>query len=71
MNKVKKIIWLQSIFSEEFVKKSAAVSPAANLWQYNFIKSLKKLNTEIYCVGHNYDRIFPYGKLFVKALKKN
>tara|TARA_Y100000389_G_scaffold143669_1_gene141971 strand:+ start:12121 stop:13212 length:1092 start_codon:yes stop_codon:yes gene_type:complete len=71
LNNLKRIIWLQSIFSEEFVKKSAAVSPAANIWQYNFIKNLKKLNIEIYCVGHNYEQAFPSGKLFVKVLKKN
>ena len=71
MNNLKRIIWLQSIFSEDFVKKSAAVSPAANIWQYNFIKNLKKLNVEIYCVGHNYEPAFPSGKFFVKALKKN
>lgn len=71
MNNLKRIIWLQSIFSEEFVKKSAAVSPAANIWQYNFIKNLKKLNIEIYCVGYNYEPAFPNGKLFVKVLKKN
>ena len=71
MNKLKKIFWLQSIFSEDFVNKSTAVSPAANIWQYNFIKKLKKLNTEIYCVGHNYERAFPNGKLFVKTKKKN
>ena len=38
----KRIIWLQSIFSEDFLKKSLAASPAANIWQYEFIKSLKK-----------------------------
>ena len=62
MNNLKRIIWLQSIFSEEFVKESAAVSPAANIWQYNFIKNLKKLDIETYCVGYNYEPVFPNGK---------
>lgn len=71
MNNLKRIIWLQSIFSEDFVTKSAAVSAAANIWQHHFIKSLKKLRIKMYCIGHNYEPVFPRGNFFVKALQKN
>ena len=71
MNNLKRIIWLQSIFSEDFVKNAQAVSPAANIWQYKLIKSLKKSKIKFYCVGHNYEQAFPKGKFFVKTLKKN
>ncbi len=69
MNNLKRIIWLQSIFSENCEKKSIAISPAANLWQYEFIKSLIKLKIECFCVGHKYESIFPRGKFFVKTLE--
>ena len=71
MRRLKRIIWLQSIFSEEYIKNSVAVSPAANIWQYKFIKSLNKLKIKLHCVGHNYEPAFPKGKLFVKTTKKN
>ena len=71
MKKIKRIIWLQSIFSEDYVKKSLAVSPAANIWQYRFIKSLSKLNIKLFSVGHNFEPAFPRGKLYVKTIKKN
>ena len=69
MNNLKRIIWLQSIFSEDFVTKSAAVSPAANIWQHHFIKSLKKLKIECFCIGHKYEPAFPRGPFFVKTFK--
>lgn len=71
MKKFKRIIWLQSIFSEEYVEKSLAVSPAANIWQYRFIKSLSKLQIKLFSVGHNFEPAFPKGKLFVKTIKRN
>ena len=71
MSSLKRIIWLKTIFSEDYVKKSPAVSPAANLWQHKFIDNLKKLNIDIFCVGHNHERSFPNGKFFVKTLKKD
>ncbi len=71
MNNLKRIIWLQSIFSEDFVTKSAAVSPAANIWQYHFIKSLKKLKIKCVCVGHKHESAFPRGPFFVKTFKKD
>ena len=71
MSSLKRIIWLQSIFSEDFLKKSLAASPAANLWQYEFIKSLKKKKIEFFCVGHNPEPAFPKGKFFIKTLKKD
>jgi len=71
LNNLKRIIWLQSIFSEDFVKKSAAVSPAANIWQHLFIKSLKKLKIECFCIGHKYEPAFPRGPFFVKTFKKD
>lgn len=71
MRNLKRIIWLQSIFSEEQVKNAPAVSPAANLWQYKFIESLTKLQTKIISVGHNFEPAFPKGQFFVKTIKKN
>lgn len=71
MKNLKRIIWLQSIFSENYVEESRAVSPAANLWQYEFIKTLKKNKIKVLCVGNNYEPIFPKGKFFVKTSKKN
>ena len=71
MKKIKRIIWLQSIFSEDYVKKSLAVSPAANIWQYRFIKSLNKLHIKLFSVGHNFEPVFPKGKLYVKTKQKN
>ena len=71
MRNLKRIIWLQSIFSEEQVKNAPAVSPAANLWQYRFIESLTKLQTKIISVGHNFEPAFPKGQFFVKTIKKN
>ena len=44
---LKRIIWLHSIFSEYYLKKSPAGSPAANVWQHKFIDNLKKLNIDI------------------------
>ena len=71
MKKIKRIIWLQSIFSEDFLKKSLAASPAANIWQYEFIKSLKKKKIEFFCAGHNPEPLFPKGKFFIKTFKKD
>jgi len=71
LNNFKRIIWLQSIFSENCEEKSSAISPAANLWQYEFIKSLKKLKIGCFCVGHKYESIFPRGKFFVKTLEND
>jgi hypothetical protein len=71
MQYLKRIIYLQSIFSESYLKESAAVSPAANLWQHEFIKSLDKNEIKVLCVGNNYEPFFPKGKFFVKTLKKN
>jgi glycosyltransferase involved in cell wall biosynthesis len=71
MKNLKRIIYLQAIFSQSYLKESIAVSPAANLWQYEFIKTLKKNEIKVLCVGNNYEPIFPKGKLFVKTSKKN
>jgi glycosyltransferase involved in cell wall biosynthesis len=71
LKNLKRIIWLQLIFSEDCVKESPAVSHAANVWQYEFIKSLKKLKIECVCVGHKYESAFPRGRLFVKTFKKD
>ena len=71
LTNLKRVIWLQSIFSEDCVKKTPAVSHAANVWQYEFIKSLKKLKIECFCVGHKYESIFPRGPFFVKTFKKD
>ena len=68
---LKRIIWLQSIFSENCVKESPAVSHASNIWQYEFIKSLKKKKIECICLGHKHEPAFPRGPFFVKTFKKD
>lgn len=44
MKKLKRVIFLHSVFTEKYLETSYAVSPATNIWLYNFLNSLKKKN---------------------------
>ena len=62
-----KVIWLQGVFSEDAIKSSKAISPAANQWQYQLIKSLIVQGMKINYFGHKYDQLWPRGKLKVSG----
>jgi glycosyltransferase involved in cell wall biosynthesis len=59
------VIWIGSVFSEEQVLSKAAISPAANKWQFNFINALTKTGVKVINIGHCPERVFPFGKIFV------
>jgi hypothetical protein len=69
--KLKRIIWLQSIYKEKILKNSKALSPAANLWQYNFLKNLQNQNIKILSIGHYAEPVWPKGNLLINIKKKN
>lgn len=70
MKKLKRVIWLQSIYKDKVLKKTEAISPASNLWQYNLIKNLKNQNIKILSIGHYFEPAWPKGKFFIST-KKN
>ena len=59
------VIWVGSVFSDEYVLKHTAISPAANKWQLNFINALQKTGVKVVNIGHCPERVFPFGKIFV------
>lgn len=71
MKKLKRIIFLHSIFSERALIKSKAISAAANLWQLNFLKQIKSQKIQIICAGYLHQQLWPKGKLFVQFSKKD
>jgi hypothetical protein len=71
MDKLKRIIFLHSIFTEKYVKKSKAISPASNLWLKNFASNLKDKKIRVLCAGIDYNQAWPIGKLIINSSKKN
>ena len=69
MKKLKRVIWLQSIYKDKVLKKTEAISPASNLWQYNLIKNLKNQNIKILSIGHYFEPAWPKGKFFISTKK--
>ncbi|MDB9986895.1 glycosyltransferase [Candidatus Pelagibacter sp.] len=69
MVKLKRVIWLQSIYNEKILRESKAISPASNLWQNNFLKNLKKQKIEIFTIGHYFEPAWPKGQLFINTKK--
>ena len=65
MDEGKTVIWFGSVFSEYHVLGNQAVSPAANRWQHNFIRSITDSGYNVINIGHCPERVFPFGKLFV------
>jgi glycosyltransferase involved in cell wall biosynthesis len=63
------IIWIGSVFDDEMVLDNAAISPAANKWQFNFITALNNIDFRVINIGHCPERIYPFGKLFVDKRK--
>ena len=59
------IIWVGSVFSDEMVLNNAAISPAGNKWQLNFINALTDIGKRVINIGHCPERIYPFGKIFV------
>ena len=71
MDKLKRIIFLHSIFNEKYVKKSDAISPASNLWLNNFASNLKDKKISVLCAGIDNHQAWPIGKLIINSSKKN
>jgi len=71
MTKLKRIIFLHSVFTEKFIKTSQAVSAASNLWSFNFLKNLKYHKIKVICAGIEHNPSWPKGKFYIKASKKN
>ena len=59
------IIWIGSVFNDEDVLKSNAISPAGNKWQLNFINALINTGNKVINIGHYPERVFPWGRLFI------
>jgi len=59
------IIWIGSVFRDEAVLKSIAISPAGNRWQLNFIYALINKGNKVINIGHYPERVFPWGRFFV------
>ena len=57
------ILWLGSIFDQETVMSSKAISPAANNWQLGLITQLCKKGLNVVTLGHNPEPIWPKGKI--------
>ena len=62
---MKKILYLGPVVDPDYLNKSAALSPAANLWQINFIKSLISNKKEVILLTYLPMQKWPRGKLWV------
>ena len=71
MKKLKRVLFLQTVFSEKQLEKSKAISSAANLWQYNFLKEIQMQNIKVLCLGSIFEPIWPKGKMLIKTSKKD
>lgn len=60
------ILWVGSIFDQETVMQSKAISPAANNWQSGLIKNLNENGCQIVTLGHTPEPLWPKGKLKMK-----
>jgi glycosyltransferase involved in cell wall biosynthesis len=59
------VIWVGSVFNDEQVLNNAAISPAGNKWQLNFINALTNSGIKVINIGHCPERVYPFGKFFV------
>jgi len=71
MKKLKRIIFLHSVFTERYTEKSQAISEAANMWAYNFLYSLKKKKIKILCAGVAFNPSWPKGNLIINPSDKS
>lgn len=59
------ILWLGSIYDELHLLNNQAASPAANAWQKSLIKALQDQGQRVVLFSHHFQRVWPYGPLFV------
>lgn len=60
-------LWLEGIFDEQTLRDFPSMSPATQFWQSGFIKALQEAGNGIEVVGFPVERVWPFGKLCVKA----
>ena len=57
------IIWIGSIYEENFLKYNKAISPASNYWQISFLKGLQYNQEKLIILSTHFQRIYPFGNL--------
>lgn len=62
---MKKILYLGPVVNPDYLSQSAALSPAANTWQINFLNGLRSNNAEVIALTYLPMRKWPMGKLWV------
>ena len=62
-----KILWLGPVVNKETEKEIKAISPAANRWQYNFIRALKHNDVNVINISHITESSWPRGRFFVDS----
>jgi len=67
MIRQKKFLWLGGVFDEKTINSFPSMSPASNFWQRGFIEALKMQGHNIHVIGHPVERVYPFGRLDVRA----
>lgn len=66
-----KILWLGPVVNKETEKKIKAISPAANRWQYNFIKALERNEADVLNFSYIVESSWPKGRFYVNSKPSN
>jgi glycosyltransferase involved in cell wall biosynthesis len=62
-----RFLWLDGIFDEKTVQLFPSTSPAAVFWQRGFVESLQNHGHDVELMGYPVERVWPFGKLWVKS----
>ncbi|MFZ4699309.1 MAG: glycosyltransferase [Candidatus Methylumidiphilus sp.] len=66
-----RILWLGSVFDENTMINSPAVSPAANRWQSGLIEALREIGCDVQMLGHRPEPVWPRGNFYVQGCTGN
>jgi hypothetical protein len=64
---MKNAFWIGPIVKSENLNKYNVISPAANIWQFNFLVALVNNNYSITCLSYIPEQSWPKGKLWVPS----
>lgn len=66
MGKVGRFLWLEGVFDDKAVQAFKSISAASNFWQTGFVEALRRSGPAVDVVGYPVERIWPFGRLFVR-----
>lgn len=62
-----RILWIGSVFDENTMLNSPAVSPAANRWQSGLIRALRETGCTVQMIGHRPEPVWPRGDFYIEG----